>query len=74
MKVTISGWSIKPVDPAQLRDRDATARVFGDLYRRQAAEFPSECREAAYVDRMKAAYPIHPELFARLYEDWSTLE
>ncbi len=64
----------KPVDPAQLPDRDATARVFGDLYRRQAAEFPAACREAAYVDRMKAAYPIHPELFARLYEDWSTLE
>jgi predicted AAA+ superfamily ATPase len=64
----------KPVDPAQLPDRDATARVFGDLYRRQAAEFPTECREAAYVDRMRAAYPIHPELFARLYEDWSTLE
>jgi predicted AAA+ superfamily ATPase len=64
----------KPVDPTQLRDRDATARVFGDLYRRQTAEFPAECREAAYVDRIKAAYPIHPELFARLYEDWSTLE
>jgi uncharacterized protein len=64
----------KPVDPAQLLDRDATAQVFGDLYRRQAAEFPAECREATFVDRMKAAYPIHPELFARLYEDWSTLE
>ena len=24
--------------------------------------------------RMKEAYPIHPELFARLYEDWSTLD
>ncbi len=24
--------------------------------------------------RAGAAYPIHPELFARLYEDWSTLE
>ena len=23
---------------------------------------------------MKSAYPIHPELFDRLYEDWSTLE
>ena len=27
-----------------------------------------------YVDRIKTAYPIHPELFDRLYEDWSTLE
>ena len=23
---------------------------------------------------MDAAYPIHPELFDRLYQDWSTLE
>jgi len=23
---------------------------------------------------MKAAYPIHPELFDRLYNDWSTLD
>jgi hypothetical protein len=26
------------------------------------------------VDKIKRSYPIHPELFARLYEDWSTLE
>jgi predicted AAA+ superfamily ATPase len=64
----------RPIDPANLADRDNTARVFGDLYRKEAAEFPNECREPAYVERMKAAYPIHPELFARLYEDWSTLD
>jgi len=23
---------------------------------------------------MRAAYPIHPELFDRLYNDWSTLD
>jgi len=61
-------------DPARFAARDATARAFGELYRAEAAQFPTECREASYVDRMKAAYPIHPELFARLYEDWSALE
>src|SRR5260370_26166668 len=30
--------------------------------------------ELKYEDEIKAAYPIHPELFKRLYEDWSTLE
>jgi len=30
--------------------------------------------EPAYEERVKAAYPIHPELFDRLYEDWSTLQ
>ena len=64
----------KPLDPELLADRDATARAFGDMYRRESAEFPAECREVGYVERIKAAYPIHPELFARLYEDWSTLD
>jgi predicted AAA+ superfamily ATPase len=64
----------QPVDTARLVDRDATARAFGELYRAQASEFPAECREPGYAKRMERAYPIHPELFARLYEDWSTLE
>lgn len=64
----------QPVDPVSLPDRDATARVFGELYRSQGGEFPTETRERAYEERIKQAYPIHPELFARLYEDWSTLE
>jgi predicted AAA+ superfamily ATPase len=64
----------QPIDAARLPDRDATARVFGDFYRAQAAEFPRECREPSYAARIRQAYPVHPELFARLYEDWSTLE
>lgn len=64
----------QPIDTAALDDRDAAARAFGDLYRRSASEFPAECREPAYVEQLKRAYPIHPELFARLYEDWSSLE
>jgi predicted AAA+ superfamily ATPase len=64
----------EPIDPHNLRHRDATARVFADYYRAQNAEFPADCRESAYAERIKAAYPIHPELFARLYGDWSTLD
>jgi predicted AAA+ superfamily ATPase len=60
-------------DPAQFKDRDVVARAFGDLYRTQAAEFPAECRDADYEKRIQAAYPIHPEVFDRLYSDWSTL-
>lgn len=60
-------------DPAQFKDRDVVARTFADLYRTQQAEFPPECRDAEYEQRMKAAYPIHPEIFDRLYTDWSTL-
>jgi predicted AAA+ superfamily ATPase len=60
-------------DPAQFKDRDVVARAFADFYRAQQAEFPPECRDADYEKRIKAAYPIHPEIFDRLYSDWSTL-
>jgi predicted AAA+ superfamily ATPase len=60
-------------DPAQFKQRDVVARAFADLYRTQHQEFPSECRDADYEKRIKAAYPIHPEIFDRLYNDWSTL-
>ena len=60
-------------DPAQFKDRDVVARAFADLYRTQHQEFPPECRDADYEKRLRAAYPIHPEVFDRLYTDWSTL-
>jgi predicted AAA+ superfamily ATPase len=59
--------------PDSFRLRDITARAFADLYRAQQAEFPPECAQAEYEKRIQAAYPIHPEIFDRLYTDWSTL-
>ncbi len=61
-------------DPSLFVQRDAVVKAFSDMYRTQGQEFPSECKEADYERRMKAAYPIHPELFDRLYSDWSTLD
>ena len=61
------------IDPARFKDRDVVAREFADLYRTQQQEFPVECRDADYEKRIRAAYPIHPEIFDRLYTDWSTL-
>src|ERR1700687_805463 len=60
-------------DQALFKDRDVVARAFADLYRTQHPEFPPECHDADYEKRIKAAYPIHPEIFDRLYTDWSTL-
>jgi predicted AAA+ superfamily ATPase len=60
-------------DPVHFKHRDVVARAFGDLYRTQHQEFPPECHDADYEKRLKAAYPIHPEIFDRLYTDWSTL-
>ena len=61
-------------DPNLFVARDNVVRAFSDLYRTQQQEFPSECREGDYDRRMQGAYPIHPELFDRLYKDWSSLE
>lgn len=60
-------------DPTQFRDRDVVAHAFAELYRTQRQEFPPECHDADYEKRLRAAYPIHPEVFDRLYTDWSTL-
>ncbi len=60
-------------DSGQFKDRDFVARTFVEFYRKHHQEFPSECREADYEKRIIAAYPIHPEIFDRLYTDWSTL-
>ena len=62
------------VGPANFATRDNVARAFCDLYRTNHQEFPPECVEADYEKRVRAAYPIHPEVFERLYSDWSTLQ
>lgn len=60
------------IEKAQFVSRDSVARAFHDFYRTQHQEFPLECRDSDYENRLKAAYPIHPEVFDRLYTDWST--
>ncbi|NLH98010.1 MAG: ATP-binding protein [Chthonomonadales bacterium] len=59
--------------PEAFKQRDVTARAFADLYHSQSAEFPPECKGSDYEKRIQAAYPVHPEVFDRLYEDWSAL-
>jgi predicted AAA+ superfamily ATPase len=57
-----------------LATRDAVCRAFASLYTDEGAKLPSETHEARYFDRLAKAYPIHPDVFDRLYEDWSSLE
>jgi predicted AAA+ superfamily ATPase len=64
----------QPVSGPGHASLDAVARAFSQMYQGQQQEFPAECREAEYERRLKRAYPIHPELFDRLYETWSTLD
>jgi predicted AAA+ superfamily ATPase len=64
----------QPLGNEQSIIRDSIAKAFVEMYGNHDQEFPSQCREAEYERRIKMAYPIHPELFDRLYNDWSTLD
>jgi len=60
-------------DSTHYKLRDLTARAFVEAYQASPADFPPECRTIEYEKRIQAAFPIHPEIFDRLYSDWSTL-
>ncbi len=54
--------------------RDAVITAFTRMYRETPNDFPVGCAEESYRRELETAYPIHPELFRRLYDDWSTLD
>ena len=54
--------------------RDHVCRAFADTYVAEGAKVPQETHEGRYFDRMMQSYPIHPEVFAQLYEEWTTIE
>lgn len=54
--------------------RESVCRAFADAYVAEGAKLPAETQEGRYYDRLVQAYPIHPEVFDRLYEDWTTID
>ena len=54
--------------------RDMVCNAFSSMYQENSADFPTEAKEVEYRNRMVSCYPIHPEIFDRLYGDWATLE
>ena len=58
-------------DPAAA---ESACRAFADFYAANAADLPRETQDSRYLERLQHAYPIHPEVFDRLYEDWSSLD
>lgn len=54
--------------------RDMVCNTFSNMYQENATDFPTEVKEVEYKNRMASCYPIHPEIFDRLYGDWATLE
>ncbi len=54
--------------------REATCWAFAQMYANGATAFPAACRAPAYADRLRATYPLHPELFDLLEQGWTSLE
>ena len=54
--------------------RDVIARAFAALYQTRSHEFPPACAGPDYERRIRAAYPIHPEVFDVLDMTWSKLD
>ncbi|MGW5300922.1 Swt1 family HEPN domain-containing protein [Rhodococcus aetherivorans] len=61
-------------DSTALAKINVTAKAMVAFYVKNSNDFPREVRELDYEERIRRSYPIHPELFDRLYQDWSTLE
>ncbi|MDR3185500.1 MAG: DUF499 domain-containing protein, partial [Christensenellaceae bacterium] len=53
--------------------RDAICSALQKMYQSNDA-FPHHTTTTAYLERMISCYPIHPEIFDRIYKDWATLE
>lgn len=53
---------------------ETVCRSFADFYLLNRQDLPNETQESRYYERLVSAYPIHPEVFDRLYEDWSSLD
>ncbi|GAA4400047.1 Swt1 family HEPN domain-containing protein [Tsukamurella soli] len=64
----------EPADATTLSAIGAIAKTTVDYYRKYNGDFPSDTTDPDYADRIRRSYPIHPELFDRLYSDWSTLD
>jgi predicted AAA+ superfamily ATPase len=58
-------------NPAEV---DRVCRSYFDFYIENNSKFPADTQTSLYHERLLQSYPIHPEVFDRLYSDWSTLD
>ena len=56
------------------RAMHTTCETFARMYSSNRRDFPQGVTERNYLDRLKACYPVHPEIFDRLYLDWSSIQ
>ena len=62
----------KPIENKEAIEK--ICKAYFSIYQNNSSIFPPECKEADYLEKMKRCYPIHPEIFDRLYNDWATID
>ena len=62
------------LDCKKPQERDEVCAAFSQMYQDNQGDFPIDSKEVEYRNRMISCYPIHPEIFDRLYIEWATLE
>jgi predicted AAA+ superfamily ATPase len=62
----------KPITDTEAVEK--TCKAFFSEYQNNPTLFPPECKEVDYLEKIKRCYPIHPEVFDRLYNDWATID
>jgi hypothetical protein len=60
-------------DLGDVKEHEIVASEYFDLYHRLGEEVPSEFREIRYKEKIKKAYPFHPEIIDVLFERWGAL-
>ena len=55
------------------KSRDKVCKAFSEMYGSKKI-FPSEAKSKQYAERLRACYPIHPQMFDLLYGKWATIE
>ena len=58
-------------DEKEMRE---VCEAFKSFYHENRASLPQVAQAPAFLDAFPVCYPIHPEVFIRLYEDWGELE
>lgn len=64
----------EPTDGEKEKLRDRAIAKLASFYREKSASFPHHAGEPSYKQKLTECYPIHPELFERLYTEWGSLE
>ena len=54
-------------------ERDLTCEAFRKMYQNARNEYPEGVNDQRYLQRLKDCYPIHPEVFDRLSQDWAAI-